>query len=149
VARAHFIPVLFGVVVTGLTPALDAQSGGSRTQGSSGVPARYAGNWVCQTFMPGYNLIVPGSDPTRPVTTPSTVTILKFSVSTDGTYETSAAAKGHYSFDSRTKTLTWLDGPHETTMTKTELGERDNGEPTMGLTFNKRYYGCFMPKPKP
>jgi hypothetical protein len=92
------------------------------------------------------------ADPSRPLTnkttTPSTVVILKFSLSADGTYKT-AAGRGHYTFDARTKALTWLDGPHEKRVTKTELGERENGAPKMGFTLNKRPYGCFMPKSQP
>ncbi len=79
---------------------------------------------------------------TNKSTTPSTVAVLKFSSRTDGTYET-AAAKGHYSFDPKTKTLTWLDGPHERTLTKTELGDRENGAPKIGLVLNGQSYGCF------
>ena len=140
-ASRYFMAIAFGAVISSVAPALHAQAG---------VPARYAGNWVCQTTMPGYNILLPSADPSQPLTnkatTPSTVAVVKFSLSANGTYET-AAAKGHYSFDSRTKTVTWLDGPHEKTVTKTELGERQNGAPTMGLVMNQRYYGCFMAKP--
>jgi hypothetical protein len=137
-ATLRFVAVLFVAAMS------------SVALGSTGVPAQYAGNWTCQTFRPGYNLQLPSADPSQPLTnkstTPATVTILKFSLNTDGTYET-AAAKGHYTFDGKMKSITWLDGPHEKTVTKTELGNRDNGAPKIGLTMNQRYYGCFLSKP--
>ena len=139
--RSPCASIVFAAVLIGLATSVPAQTA---------VPARYAGDWVCQTAMPGYNILLPSADPSQPLTnkatTPPTVAVLKFSLRTDGTYQT-ATAKGHYSFDSKTKAVTWLDGPHESTFTKTELGDRANGAPSMGLVLNGRYYGCFMPKP--
>jgi hypothetical protein len=62
-ARRYFTLIVFGAVVSGVAPALDAQTG---------VPGRYAGNWVCQTVMPGYNILLPGADPSQPLTNKST-----------------------------------------------------------------------------
>lgn len=146
-----FMLALLGAVVS-IAPVASAQHGSTESEKKKGVPEEYAGNWVCQTFQPGYNILRPHADLSRPHTdtmsTPSTVVVLKFSLRKDGTYE-APNAKGHYSFDSATKTITWLDGPHEKTMTKTELGKRENGAPKMGFVMNKRYYGCFKPKPAP
>ena len=74
--------------------------------------------------------------------------IMEFVLKADGTYEASNT-KGHYSFDSATNAITWLDGPHQKSVTKTQIGKRENGAPKMGFVLNKRYYGCFMPKPRP
>jgi hypothetical protein len=115
---------------------------------ASRIPSEYAGDWICQTTLPGYNLRTPHADPSRPLTdklsTPPSVQILKFSLSADGTYE-SPATKGRYVFDAATNAITWLDGSHATTFSKTQLGRRDNGAPKMGFVLNKRYYGCFKP----
>jgi hypothetical protein len=98
--------------------------------------------------MPGYNVRPPHADPSRPLTdkltTPPSVQILKFSLSTDGTYE-SVGTKGRYAFDAATNAITWIDGSHATGFSKTQLGRRDNGAPKMGFVLNKRYYGCFKP----
>ena len=138
--RRHPLLVVFGAVIS--AGAVDRIP----------VPAEYAADWICQTFTPGYNIRLPSSDPSQPLTgnatTPSTVAILKFSLKADGTYET-PAEKGHYSYEATTKTITWLDGPHEKTLTKTELSHRSNGAPSIGLLRNNRYYGCFVSKPKP
>jgi hypothetical protein len=103
-----------------------------------------------QTFQPGYNMTRPHADPSQPhtdrMTTPSTVAALKFSLRSDGTYEASNA-RGHYVFDPATKAITWLDGPHQKAMTKTQIGKRDNGAPKLGFVMNKRYYGRFLSKP--
>jgi hypothetical protein len=127
-------------------------AGGAGAVDRGPVPAEYAADWICQTFRPGYNVRLPSSDPSQPLTgnatTPSTVAIFKFSLKADGTYET-AAGNGRYTFDAGTKSLTWLDGPHAKILSKTELGHRDNGAPTIGLLRSNRYYGCFVPKPKP
>ncbi len=72
----------------------------------------------------------------------------KFTLRADGTYEASNT-KGTYSFDPSTKTVTWVDGPHHGALTKTKLGQRAKGAPTIGFVMNKRYYGCFMPKSVP
>jgi hypothetical protein len=142
-ARRYFIAIAIGALLSSLAPALHAQAG---------VPARYAGDWVCQTTMPGYNILLPSADPSQPLTnkatTPPTVAVVKFSLSTNGTYQT-PTEKGHYRFDSKTKAVTWLDGPHEKTFTKTELSDRANGAPAMGLVLNGRYYGCFVAKAQP
>ena len=149
--RRFFILVLFGAVVSS-APVVRAQKGSAENQRAKGVPEQYAGNWVCQTYMPGYNILLPNADMSQPQTnktsTPSTVAVLKFSLKTDGVYEASNA-KGHYSFDPATKAITWLDGPHQKSITKTQIGKRDNGAPKMGFVLNKRYYGCFMSKPRP
>src|SRR5215510_5895118 len=62
------------------------------------------------------------------MSTPSTVMIMKFVLKADGTYEASNT-KGHYSFDSATNAITWLDGPHQKVITKTQIGKRENGAP--------------------
>ena len=54
--------------------------------------------------------------------------IMKFVLKADGTYEASNT-KGHYSFDSATNAITWLDGPHQKVITKTQIGKRENGAP--------------------
>jgi hypothetical protein len=149
--RQLFMWVLFGAFLD-VTPIVKAQKESAENQKSKGVPEQYAGNWVCQTYMPGYDILFPHADPSQPqtnkTTTPSTVMVLKISLRTDGVYETSNA-KGHYSFDSATKAITWLDGPHKKAFTKTQIGKRENGAPKMGFVLNKRYYGCFMSKPRP
>ena len=53
---------------------------------------------------------------------------MKFVLMADGTYEASNT-KGHYSFDSATNAITWLDGPHQKVITKTQIGKRENGAP--------------------
>jgi len=143
--RYLFILILFGIVFC-IAPQAQTQKGSSENQRPKGVPEQYAGNWVCQTFQPGYNILLPNQ--TTNTTTPSTVMVLKFSLKTDGVYEASGS-KGHYSFDSATKGITWLDGPHQKTITKTQVGKRKNGEPSLEFIMNKRYYGCFKPKPQP
>ena len=110
------------------------------------VPEQYVGSWVCQTLMPGYNLLLPNS--TSMVTTPSTVIVQKFSLRADGTYKT-ANVTGHYSFDRATNAITWLDGPHKEALTRTRLGKRKNGASTVDFVLNRRYYGCFKAKPRP
>jgi hypothetical protein len=148
--RRFFILVLFGAVVS-IAPVVKAQKGSAENQRAKGVPEQYAGNWVCQTYMPGYNILLPNADMSQPqtnkTTTPSTVAVLKLSLRTDGVYEASNA-KGHYSFDPATKAITWLDGPHQKSVTKTQIGKRENGAPKMGFVLNKRYYGCFLSKPR-
>jgi len=129
--RRFFMLVLFGAVVSS-APVVRAQKGSAENQRAKGVPEQYAGNWVCQTYMPGYNILLPNADMSQPQTnktsTLSTVAVLKFSLRTDGVYEASNA-KGHYSFDPATKAITWLDGPHQKSITKTQIGKRDNGAP--------------------
>ncbi|HKQ72554.1 MAG TPA: hypothetical protein VJ810_02425 [Blastocatellia bacterium] len=144
--RKFFMLVLFGALFS-VAPLVEAQKGSEENKRAKGVPEEYAGNWVCQTFMPGYNILLPNGGMTNKATTPSTVVVLKFALKTDGVYEASNA-KGHYSFDSATKAITWLDGPHQKTFTKTQIGKRENGAPKMGFVLNKRYYGCFMSKPR-
>jgi hypothetical protein len=149
--RRFFILILFGAVVS-IAPVIRAQKGSAENQRAKGVPEQYAGNWVCQTYMPGYNILLPNADMSQPqtnkTTTPSTVAVLKFSLRADGAYE-APNAKGHYSFDQATKAITWLDGPYQKSITKTQIGRRENGAPKMGFVLNKRYYGCFMSKPRP
>ena len=109
----------------------------------------FAGNWVCQAAVPGYNLpvpVIPGQAPSmgRMTTPPSTV-VIKFSLGVDGTYE-AQNARGHYSFNAAKKTLDWLDGLHREEFSKTELSRRSNGAPALSLIANHRYYGCFLTK---
>ena len=115
-------------------------------QDAKSVPTEYVGDWVCQTFAPGYSIVPPHADLSQPqtnrITTPATVQILKFSVRADGTYST-ANANGRYSFNQATGAVTWIDGPHHETMTQTQLGKRDNGAPKMEFISGKRRYGCF------
>jgi hypothetical protein len=148
----HFFMLVSFVAMVSIAPVVEAQNKGTENQPAKGVPEQYAGNWVCQTYQPGYNLTRPHGDPSQPYTdkfsTSSTVAVLKFSLKSDGTYEASNSG-GHYSFDSATKAITWLDGPHQNAITKTEIGNRENGAPKIGFVLNKRYYGCFMPKPRP
>jgi hypothetical protein len=148
--RRFFMLVLFGAVIS-IAPVVEAQKGNTESRRPKGVPEQYAGNWVCQTYQPGYNVLRPHADLSQPHTdtmrTPSTVLVLKFSLRTDGTYEASNT-KGHYSFDSATKAIIWLDGPHQKTITKTQIGERENGASKIGFVLNKRYYGCFLSKPR-
>jgi hypothetical protein len=119
---------------------------------TTGVPDRYQGRWVCQTARPGYNLVPPHADPSRPASstliTPPTVAVHTFTLRADGTYEASNV-KGTYAFDPATTTVRWLGGPHQGALTKTELGQRENGAPKIGFVLNRRYYGCFLPKPAP
>jgi hypothetical protein len=149
--RPFFMLVLFSAVVS-LVSVGQAQKGSADTLPTTGVPEHYAGNWVCQTAMAGYHLLQPHADLSQPQTntmhTPSTVGVVKFALRTDGVYEASNA-KGHYVFDSATQAITWLDGPHHKTMTKTQIGKRENGAPKMGFVLHQRYYGCFMAQPRP
>jgi hypothetical protein len=119
----------------------------STTQQVTGVPSDYAGNWVCQTSTPGYNVRPPHADPSQPltnqITTPPSVQIVKFRMRMDGTYE-AAGTVGHYVFDRATNEIRWIDGPHQQAFSRTQLGRRDNGAARMGFVFNKRYYGCFI-----
>lgn len=143
--RTLLIPLMVvGIVMAGVAEP--------QKQEPKGVPEPYAGKWICQTSMPGYNILLPSADPSQPqtnkTTTPPTVMLLKFSLKADGSYE-SADGKGHYSYNDTTKSITWLDGPHEKKMTKTQLSKRDNNAVKIGLVFNRRYYGCFMPKAEP
>lgn len=144
-----FLQSLFGAAIAlSLTVQLDD----TQARVTAGVPDRYEGSWVCQTAQPGYNIVPPHADPSRPatstLTTPPTVVIHKFTLRADGTYEASNV-KGAYSFNPSTKTVTWLAGPHHGALTKTELGQRAKDAPTIGFVMNKRFYGCFMPKPAP
>ena len=142
-----FLRSLFGAAIA---VALTVQLDHTQARGTAGVPDRYEGSWVCQTAQPGYNIVPPHADPSRPatstLTTPPTVVIHKFTLRADGTYEASNG-KGTYTFDPSTKTVTWVDGPHHGAVTKTELAQRAQGAPSIGFVMNKRYYGCFMPKP--
>jgi hypothetical protein len=115
------------------------------------VPEPFVGDWVCQSVAPGYNLLLPSSDPSQPqtnkATTPSMVIVQKFSLKADGTYATPSAV-GHYAFDPAKSTVAWLDGPLKETATETKLGKRKDGAPSISFIQNKRYYGCFNPKPR-
>lgn len=117
---------------------------------SQSAPGPYIGNWVCQSVRPGYNLTLPHSDPSQPLTnkatTPATVIIQKFSLNPDGTYKTVQGA-GRYHFDPATNRITWLDGPHKDALSKTEAGKRPDGASKISFTLNERYYGCYQPKP--
>jgi len=113
------------------------------------LPVEYIGDWVCQTFTPGYNILPPHADTSQPqsgrITTPSTVQILKFALRADGTYAT-ANSSGHYAFNGSTNAIAWVDGPHHAAYSDAQLGRRDNGAPKMEITANKRRYGCFNAK---
>jgi hypothetical protein len=144
---------LFGALTAASISAAAVPQGTSARAGTMrSVPEPYVGNWVCQSIRPGYNLVLPSSDPSQPqtnrATTASTVVVQKFSLRADGTYQTANAA-GHYSFDPATHTILWLDGPQKDTFTQTQLGKRDDGESKISLTLNRRYYGCFKPKSRP
>jgi hypothetical protein len=143
--------VVAGVMSTTASTGV-AQTQPEAKEPASEIPSEYLGDWVCQTSVPGYDLRPPHADTSQPLTntmkTSPSVQILKFSLLTDGTYE-SGDAKGRYAFNSATKEITWLDGSHASTFSKTEIGRRDDGAPKMGLLMNKRYYGCFKPKPRP
>jgi hypothetical protein len=138
------------VIVIALV-VLPAFATNARAQGATGVPTEYAGDWICQTFMPGYSIVPPHADLSQPqtnrATTPATVSILRFSVKTDGTY-VAAAATGRYAFNAATKAITWVDGPHQSVLTQTQLGRRDNGAPKMEFLSNQRRYGCYLAEPK-
>jgi hypothetical protein len=141
--------VLFGLLIVVSIGAKPQRAITTKTP--TGVPAPYAGKWVCQSVAPGYNIRPPHADLSQPatdkMTTPSTVSVIKFSLRTDGTYET-PNTRGRYSFDPDTKAITWLDGLHQKTFAKTEIGKRPNGALKIGFTMQKRYWGCFMPTRK-
>ena len=112
-----------------------------------GLPAEYAGKWICQSSVPGYNLplpVTPGHAPStqRMTTQPSTV-LIKFTLNSDGSYE-EANTKCHYSFNAASKTIDWLDGPYQKQLLKTQIARRANGAPSLSLHANQRYYGCFL-----
>jgi hypothetical protein len=113
------------------------------------LPEEYIGDWVCQTFTPGYNILPPHADTSQPqsgrITTPATVQILKFALKTDGTYAT-ANANGRFAFNAATNVIAWLDGPHQSQFSDAQLGQRDNGAPKLEFLANKRRYGCFNTK---
>lgn len=141
-------------MVVGIAAGLSAVTGARTTAqqpGSQSAPGRYIGNWVCQSVRPGYNLLLPSSDPSQPLTnkatTPATAIIQKFSLNPDGTYET-AKGVGRYRFDPATDRIVWLDGPHKGTLSKTEAGKRPDGASKISFTLNERYYGCYQPKPR-
>ena len=132
-----------------IPPVTNGQTSSAKNKEPKGVPEQYVGKWVCQSVAPGYNIRPPHADPSQPatdkMTTPSGVAVIKFSLKADGTYE-APNAKGHYSFDGETKAITWLDGQHQKTFTKTQIGKRSNGAPKIGFVMLKRYWGCFMPE---
>jgi hypothetical protein len=136
------------VLGLGILPAGPSESAGPVGRASVGE-REYTGDWVCQTFMPGYNIRPPHADTSQPLTnnmtTPSTVAVLKLSLRTNGTYVT-AGGGGRFALDPAAKTITWLDGPYRDALKKTKLGRRDNGAPTLGFVKDKRYYGCFKPE---
>jgi tetratricopeptide (TPR) repeat protein len=114
-----------------------------------GVPVEYAGDWVCQSAVAGYNLpvpVVPGQAPsTERMTTPPSTVVIKFTLAADGTYQ-AANAKGHYSFHAADKSIDWVDGLHRERFSNTKLSRRSNGEPSLSFTANQRYYGCYLSK---
>jgi hypothetical protein len=119
-------------------------------QEKKGVPAEYTGAWVCQTATPiqtmthsSVNTITGKLSQTTTTTTPG-VAVIKFNLKANGTYE-APNAKGRYSFDPATQSITWLDGQHEK-FTKTEIEKRPNGAPSMHFLNLNRYWGCFKPK---
>lgn len=145
------VTLRFALFFIGTLSTVAASAQAQTDKAPKGVSEEYVGEWVCQTSMTGYNLTPPHADPSQPATsklsTPPTVRVLKFSLRTDGTYE-GAAATGRYAFNEATNEVAWLDGPHQKSFSKTELGRRDNGAPKIGLIMNGRYYGCFLAKPR-
>jgi hypothetical protein len=133
----------------GIPPAVPSRGAEPVAGRTSAVEVEYTGDWVCQTFRPGYNIRPPSADASQPLTnhmtTPSTVVVLKLSLRTDGTYVT-VDGSGRYALDPAAKTITWLDGPYREALMKTQLGRRDNGAPTLAFVKDKRYYGCFKPE---
>jgi hypothetical protein len=142
--RAWLVVGLLLAAGLGILPAVPAQGAGP----GAGT-TEYTGDWVCQALRPGYNVRPPNADASQPLTnnmtTPSTVTVLKLTLRTDRTY-VAADGGGRFALDPATKTITWLDGPYRDALTKTQLGRRDNGAPTLGFVKDKRYYGCFKPE---
>ena len=138
------------LLVAGLGILLAEPSQGAGPAGTTRVvEAEYTGDWVCQALRPGYNIRPPSADASQPLTnnmtTPSTVTVLKLTLRTDRTY-VAADGGGRFALDPAAKTITWLDGPYRDALTKTQLGRRDNGAPTLGFVKDKRYFGCFKPE---
>jgi len=129
--------------------SIGAESTPGADQQPRAVPQQYVGSWVCQSTRPGYNLLLPSSDPSQPLTnkatTAATVIVQKLSLKGDGTYEADSGS-GHYAYDPAAKSITWLNGPHRGALTKTEVGTRTDGAPRIGFVLNQRYYGCFQPK---
>lgn len=115
----------------------------------SSVPAEYAGDWVCQSAVAGYNLpvpVVPGQAPsTQRMTTPPSMVVIKFTLAEDGTYQ-AANATGHYSFHAADKGISWVDGLHREQFSNTKLSRRSDGAPSLSFTANQRYYGCYLSK---
>ncbi|HKE83668.1 MAG TPA: hypothetical protein VKB50_07940 [Vicinamibacterales bacterium] len=129
---------------------IGAESTPAAGQQPRAVPQQYVGSWVCQTTRPGYNLLLPSSDPSQPLTnkatTAATVVVQKLALKGDGTYEADSGS-GHYAYDPAAKSITWLDGPHRGALTKTEVGtRRSDGAPSISFVLKQSYYGCFQPK---
>jgi Flp pilus assembly protein TadD len=116
---------------------------------TSGMPTEYAGDWVCQSAVAGYNLpvpVVPRQAPsTQRMTTPPSTVVIKFTLDADGTYRAANAA-GRYAFHAADKSISWVDGLHREQFSNTKLSRRSNGAPSLSLTANKRYYGCYLAK---
>ena len=148
--RASLILGLVGAGL-GILPVVTPPGAGPAAGAPSGVATEYAGDWVCQAVRPGYNIRPPHADTSQPLTnqmtTPSTVVVLKLTLRPDGTYK-AADGTGRFALDPAARTITWLDGPYRTALTKTQVGRRDNGAPKLGFVKDKRYYGCFKPQPK-
>jgi hypothetical protein len=140
--------LVFGLLLGAGFGTLPVQAAGPAARTTNVVEAEYTGDWVCQTFRPGYNIRPPSADASQPLTnhmtTPSTVTVLKLTLRTDGTYM-AADGSGRFALDPAARTITWLDGPYRGALTKTQVGHRDNGAPKLGFVKDKRYYGCFKP----
>lgn len=115
----------------------------------SGVPTEYAGDWVCQSGVTGYNLpvpVVPGQAPsTQRMTTPPSTVVIKFTLDADGTYRAANVA-GHYAYRAADKSISWVDGLHREQFSNTKLSRRSNGAPSLSFTANQRYYGCYLAK---
>ena len=146
----HDMTVCGLLLVAGLgTLPGPSQAAGPVAGTTKAVEAEYSGDWVCQTFRPGYNIRPPSADASQPLTnqmtTPSTVVVLKLTLRTDGTY-VAADGRGRFALDPSAKTIAWLDGPYRDALRKTQLGRRDSGAPTLGFVKDKRYYGCFKPE---
>ena len=141
--RGRILELVLGTVLGALLVAPSEGAGPANV-----VKAEYAGDWLCQTFRPGYNIRPPSADSSQPLTnhatTPSTVVVLKLTLRPDGTY-VAADGGGRFAVDPA-RTITWVDGPYRGALTNTQLGRRDNGAPKLGFVKDKRYYGCFKPE---
>lgn len=147
--RTRLAVGLLLVAGLGVLRAVPSQAAGPVAGTTSGLEAEYTGDWICQALRPGYNIRPPSADASQPLTnqmvTPSTVVVLKLTLRTDGTYM-AADGGGRFALDPAARSIAWLDGPYRDALSKTQLGRRNNGAPTLGFVKDKRYYGCFKPE---